>query len=59
MEEVIPSLLLVITSAFQLLLTTKPTSEGMGLGLSLSYYIIQAHKGEMGLEPEQGRVCGV
>jgi len=35
---------------FQPFFTTKPTGEGTGLGLSLSYDIIKAHGGELKVE---------
>jgi len=40
---------------FQPFFTTKPTGEGTGLGLSLSYDIIKAHGGELKVESTQGK----
>jgi ligand-binding sensor domain-containing protein/signal transduction histidine kinase len=40
---------------FQPFFTTKPTGEGTGLGLSLSYDIIKAHGGELKVESEEGQ----
>ena len=40
---------------FQPFFTTKPSGEGTGLGLSLSYDIITAHHGELKVETEKGK----
>ena len=45
----------LIDKIFQPFFTTKPTGEGTGLGLSLSYDIIQAHGGDLKVETEKDK----
>ncbi|CAN5134482.1 hypothetical protein BH20BAC1_BH20BAC1_24130 [soil metagenome] len=44
----------VVDKIFQPFFTTKPTGQGTGLGLSLSYDVIKAHGGELNVQTKEG-----
>ncbi len=44
----------ILDKIFQPFFTTKPTGQGTGLGLSLSYDIIKAHGGDLKVETKEG-----
>jgi signal transduction histidine kinase len=45
----------VLDKIFQPFFTTKPTGQGTGLGLSLSYDTVKAHGGELKVETREGK----
>jgi signal transduction histidine kinase len=44
----------LLDKVFQPFFTTKPTGQGTGLGLSLSYDVIKAHEGAIKVETKEG-----
>jgi two-component system NtrC family sensor kinase len=44
----------ILDKIFQPFFTTKPTGQGIGLGLSLSYDIVKAHGGDLKVETKEG-----
>lgn len=44
----------VLDKIFQPFFTTKPTGQGTGLGLSLSYDIVKAHHGDLKVKTKEG-----
>jgi len=48
----------IVDKIFQPFFTMKPTGEGPGLGLSLSYNIVRAHGGESQVTTNEGEAAG-
>ena len=45
----------ILDKIFQPFFTSKPTGQGTGLGLSLSYDIVKAHGGELKVDTKEGQ----
>jgi signal transduction histidine kinase len=48
----------ILDKIFQPFFTSKPTGQGTGLGLSLSYDIIKSHGGEIQVKSNEGKGAG-